>query len=168
MLVVAWPIRRSVVSTAILAVGVVIAFTAAGAWSSAPGAVIAADREEVGARLPLYRADIGAWLIKKDGEVLVLSEKSPYGGRALVFCRSSHTFIGTHFEQFEPDGTYIGGPSPRNMDRMESEVRDGKVYVWPHRVTDGGPRVIRDLPDVFHGPLCLDILPGDRGYAYDP
>src|SRR3990170_1932564 len=40
-----------------------------------------------------------------------------------------HFFCPCHDGVYDPDGTVIGGPPPRPLDRLETKVEDGKLFV---------------------------------------
>jgi nitrite reductase/ring-hydroxylating ferredoxin subunit len=85
-------------------------------------------------------------------EPLALSAISPHGEHTLGWCKEAEVFQGEHGELFDRNGVYLGGPSPRSMDRLAVRVLDGTVEVAPDRVTEVG----RDEyePIELSGQLC--------------
>ncbi|MFZ1769518.1 MAG: hypothetical protein WAU00_09990 [Caldilinea sp.] len=61
---------------------------------------------------------------------LVFLARSPHGGCLLRWdsteMRLSDPCSGSHFDL---TGQYLSGPSPRHLDRLPSEVRDGMIWV---------------------------------------
>lgn len=63
------------------------------------------------------------------GEVLCLSAICPHAGCGVDFDVQRQQFIcPCHKSTFSPEGHHMDGPAPRDMDRMETTVQDGRVY----------------------------------------
>ena len=87
-----------------------------------------------------------------DGELLALRDKDPHLGCAVPY-RPDFVWDGRpgwfrnpcHGETFDMAGQRVFGPSPRGLDRIAIEVRDGAVYVDPHAITPGA----RQPPEAY-------------------
>jgi menaquinol-cytochrome c reductase iron-sulfur subunit len=65
-----------------------------------------------------------------DGKLQVLSPICPHLGCSVGWHESQNKFIcPCHGGQFGPDGSRISGPPPRGLDRLEAQVKDGKLEV---------------------------------------
>ena len=77
-----------------------------------------------------------------DGELLALRERDPFYGHPVpyrpefVYAERPGWFR-LHAETFDMAGRRVFGPSPRNLDRLAVEVRNGEVYVNPQAITPG-------------------------------
>ncbi len=79
-----------------------------------------------------------------DGELLALLDKDPHLGCAVAY-RPDFVFDGRtgwfrnpcHGETYDMAGQRVFGPSPRGLDRLAVEVRDGGIYVDPTEITPG-------------------------------
>ena len=74
---------------------------------------------------------VGAVYVRRDGDkVSALNVICPHAG-----CSVNLSADGTHFacpchrSRFELDGTRVEGPSPRNLDALDAEIRNGNE-VW--------------------------------------
>lgn len=64
------------------------------------------------------------------GELQVLSSVCPHLGCAVAWHEDQHKFIcPCHGGQFGADGSRISGPPPRGLDRLDAQVKDGKLQV---------------------------------------
>jgi len=60
------------------------------------------------------------------GELLVLSAVCTHLGCTVPWVEKEKKFIcPCHLGMFSPDGKLLGGPPPRDMDRLETEIEDG-------------------------------------------
>lgn len=71
-----------------------------------------------------------AWLLKKaDGSISALSSICPHSGCS-IGQKSKETYgCPCHASSFSFDGVPLEGPSPRTMDPLAVEVKDGTVFV---------------------------------------
>jgi len=83
---------------------------------------------------------LGNVIVRRVGEAVhVLSATCPHNG-CDVFCRSADSlFCPCHDSDFAPDGSVRTGPSPRGLDPLEAEVREGEVVVRFVRFEVGTP-----------------------------
>jgi len=66
----------------------------------------------------------------KDGELQVLSAICPHLGCTVAWQASQDKFVcPCHGGQFKANGEYISGPPPRGLDRLKTQVSDGKLQV---------------------------------------
>ncbi len=74
---------------------------------------------------------VGAcWLLKKnDGSVSALSTLCPHSGCSINLQTKETYGCPCHASSFSFEGTPLEGPSPRPMDPLKTEVKDGKVSV---------------------------------------
>lgn len=64
------------------------------------------------------------------GELQVLSSVCPHLGCAVSWHDDQKKFIcPCHGGQFSADGSRISGPPPRGLDRLDAQVKDGKLQV---------------------------------------
>ena len=83
------------------------------------------------------------WLLKQpSGEVVAFSTVCPHLGCGIDHDpRGGGSFVcPCHTSSFAMDGRRATGPSPRGMDRLETEVKDGWVRVRYVRFKQGLPR----------------------------
>lgn len=65
-----------------------------------------------------------------DGQLEVLSAICPHLGCSVSWQATQDKFIcPCHGGVFKADGQHIGGPPPRPMDRLPTQVKDGKLQV---------------------------------------
>ncbi len=71
------------------------------------------------------------WLQKGEGdEIIAMSAECPHLGCKIDFDREHDQFVcPCHDSSFGLDGSVKEGPSPRAMDRLTAEVRDGVIEV---------------------------------------
>lgn len=71
-----------------------------------------------------------AWLLKKpDGSISALSSICPHSGCSIGQKTKETYGCPCHASAFSFDGTPLEGPSPRTMDPLTVEVKDGSVFV---------------------------------------
>ncbi len=64
------------------------------------------------------------------GELEVLSAVCPHLGCSVQWRDSKHEFeCPCHSAVFAPDGSKLGGPSPRSMDSLETQIQNGHLMV---------------------------------------
>ena len=79
-----------------------------------------------------------------DGELLALLNRDPHYGEPVPYL-PDFVFNGRtgwfrnplHGETFDMAGQRVFGPSPRSLDRLAVEVRDGGIFVDPRAITRG-------------------------------
>ncbi len=83
-----------------------------------------------------------AWVLKQpSGEVIAFSTVCPHLGCGIDHDPKKGAFLcPCHTSSFAQDGRRTAGPSPRDMDRLETEVKDGWVRVRYVRFKLGQPR----------------------------
>ncbi len=76
--------------------------------------------------------EIGAvWIImNKDKKFTAFTSICPHLGCGINWDENSGKFIcPCHDSFFDIEGRVLSGPSPRGMDTLETEIRDGKIFV---------------------------------------
>ena len=64
------------------------------------------------------------------GQLEVLSAVCPHLGCSVQWVDSQHKFIcPCHGATYSSDGAKLGGPAPRGMDSLESEIQNGRLLV---------------------------------------
>ena len=89
-----------------------------------------ADRVDAWNRYP--QQPVGSiWLRRAaDGEILAFNSICPHLGCSVDFrSAQSDFFCPCHLSHFNLDGQRQNKIPPRDMDRLETEVRDGKIWV---------------------------------------
>ncbi len=82
-----------------------------------------------------------AWLLKSaDGTVSALSTICPHSGCSINFGGKETFGCPCHASSFALDGKPLSGPSPRPLDPLRVEVREGKVFVRYARFKQGTPK----------------------------
>lgn len=108
---------------------------------------------------PYIAKSAEAWIVNINGDLQAFSNLTPYKWPLISpedeGCPVSWNNANSRFEdpcsgsKFRLDGTLIGSPATRDLDRLELTVRKGKVYIETGRVELGACR----------------ILPSDIGYS---
>ncbi len=63
-------------------------------------------------------------------QLQVLSAVCPHLGCSVQWRDSKHQFVcPCHAAAFAPDGSKIGGPAPRGMDTLETQIQNGRLMV---------------------------------------
>ena len=66
----------------------------------------------------------------KQGQLIVLSAVCTHLGCTVPWAEKEKRFIcPCHLGNFAADGTLLGGPPPRSMDRLETKIEDGTLKV---------------------------------------
>lgn len=76
--------------------------------------------------------EIGAvWIImNKDRKFTVFTSICPHLGCGINWDENSEKFIcPCHDSFFDIEGRVLSGPSPRGMDTLETDIKDGKIFV---------------------------------------
>ncbi|HUS63244.1 MAG TPA: Rieske (2Fe-2S) protein [Kofleriaceae bacterium] len=80
------------------------------------------------------------WLVRSGGSVRAFSTVCPHAGCAVDWQKSDARFgCPCHDSAFRPDGERLSGPSPRGLDPLPAEVKDGRVHVSYKRYRQGVP-----------------------------
>lgn len=79
-----------------------------------------------------------AWVIRQSsGDVIAYSTICPHLGCGINFDPKTQFQCPCHTSAFNIEGRVVSGPSPRGMDRLEAEVKDGWVMIRPARFKQG-------------------------------
>ena len=104
-----------------------IAESPPGAWRLVTIEVVRKDGWETS------RASRSVWVRRAaDGaeKFAVLSSTCPHLGCSIMWIGNDNRFLcPCHHGAFDAEGRLVGGPPPRGMDALESEVRDGRLWV---------------------------------------
>ncbi|MCP4225964.1 MAG: ubiquinol-cytochrome c reductase iron-sulfur subunit [Actinomycetia bacterium] len=97
-----------------------------------------------------------SYLTRVDDEIVALSRKCTHLGCVVPYCESSGRFeCPCHGSVFNRAGDFLSGPSPRGMDRFETEVGDdGLVYIDTSERIDGPPPGPVTVDEPALGPKC--------------
>lgn len=90
------------------------------------------------------------FVVRTDGEVNAFVARSTYLAGPLWWCPSEQLFVSpAHGEAYEPDGTAVAGPAPRDLDTVAVTIEAGIVRIDPRAVRPGAPRhtVPSTIPD---------------------
>ena len=69
------------------------------------------------------------WLARRGESLQCFSTACPHAGCGIDFDAEQRLFVcPCHGSSFAMDGSRRAGPSPRDMDRLEVEVREGQVH----------------------------------------
>jgi Rieske Fe-S protein len=72
----------------------------------------------------------GAWLVLRGSKVHAFSTVCPHAGCAVDWDGAAFA-CPCHESRFEADGRVVSGPSPRPLDGLDVEVKEGRVkVVW--------------------------------------
>ena len=77
-----------------------------------------------------------AWLVRSGNEVRAFSTVCPHAGCSVDWQKDKFA-CPCHGSVFSPDGARTAGPSPRGMDPLDVEVKDGRVRVAYRRFRQG-------------------------------
>jgi Rieske Fe-S protein len=89
--------------------------------------VVAKNVRDAWSRVPEVKQG-SVWLYRRGGELTCLSTTCPHAGCAIDYDEKRNIFAcPCHKSAFGLDGVRREGPSPRDMDRLEVEVKDGEV-----------------------------------------
>lgn len=79
-----------------------------------------------------------AWMIRKGAEIKAFSTVCPHAGCSIDWDAPKDCFAcPCHGSVFSPDGIRTEGPSPRGMDSLDVEVKEGRVLVSYRRYRQG-------------------------------
>jgi hypothetical protein len=112
-----------------IVLGIWVALVVAGFLQSPQAWIDVARTDDV--RPITYVPEHRLFVIRTGRAFLALSAVSPHRseiGERVLLCPAGY-FVGPHGELFDRRGLYIGGPSPRGMDRYKVRVTDGVIEV---------------------------------------
>jgi len=79
-----------------------------------------------------------AWLVRKGAEIKAFSTVCPHAGCSIDWDGPKSCFAcPCHGSVFSPDGERTEGPSPRGMDALDVEVKEGRVLLAYRRFRQG-------------------------------
>ena len=79
-----------------------------------------------------------AWLIRKGAEIKAFSTVCPHAGCSIDWDAQKSCFAcPCHGSVFSPDGERTDGPSPRGMDTLDVDVKQGRILVAYQRFRQG-------------------------------
>ena len=99
-----------------------------------------------------------------DGELLALRDRDTHLGDPVpyrpdfVYAGRTGWFRGVHAETYDMAGRQVFGPTPRDLDRLAVEVRNGAVYVNPRAITPGRSAIIPGTNRI--APVQISTTPG--------
>jgi Rieske Fe-S protein len=83
---------------------------------------------------------LGSVLLQKKGDaVIAFASQCPHAGCDVAPDPRGRLVCPCHESLFGDDGSVQGGPSPRALDRLETQVKDGRVLVRFERFQVGVP-----------------------------
>lgn len=83
----------------------------------------------------------GCWLVRQGDKVSALSTVCPHAGCAVDWDEGAAAFVcPCHDSHFSLDGEKQSGPSPRAMDALEVDVKEGRVAVAWRRFKTATPK----------------------------
>ena len=83
---------------------------------------------------------LGSVLVVRQGDtVTVLAAQCPHAGCDVGMNAKGRLACPCHESAFELDGSVTGGPAPRALDKLETQVKDGHVLVRFERFQVGIP-----------------------------
>jgi len=136
-------------------IGFAVARLTASDDSPGSGWVRVGSVQEVRADGVVLLPEVPAYIVAEPPRTpIALLARSPHLGERVMYCESSMWFEDpAHGDKFDRLGSYVLGPAPRGLDRLETLVQDGVVWVNPSEVTPGPPRGSYDgMPPA--GPFC--------------
>ncbi|MCU1282492.1 MAG: Rieske (2Fe-2S) iron-sulfur domain protein [bacterium] len=72
----------------------------------------------------------GCWLVRSGDRVRALSTVCPHAGCAVDWDEQGRAFVcPCHDSRFAPTGERMSGPSPRPLDSLDVDVKEGRVSV---------------------------------------
>jgi menaquinol-cytochrome c reductase iron-sulfur subunit len=70
-----------------------------------------------------------AWLVRTGGAVRALSAECPHLGCSIHAEAAGDFACPCHASAFDPAGKRLSGPSPRDMDALDTKIEDGVILV---------------------------------------
>jgi cytochrome b6-f complex iron-sulfur subunit len=96
------------------------------------------------------------YVVNANNHLFALSQKCPHLGCRVPFCESSGRFeCPCHGSIYDLAGEYIGGPSPRGMDRYDVALEGQNVVVDTRVLRNGPDRGAKDFFAPAKGPSCI-------------
>ncbi|MCS6913252.1 MAG: Rieske (2Fe-2S) protein [Myxococcales bacterium] len=90
--------------------------------------VVARDVRDAWTRFPEVRQG-SVWVYRRGDQVFCLSTVCPHAGCSVDYDEQQRRFVcPCHRSTFSLDGKRQDGPSPRDMDSLEVQVRQGQVF----------------------------------------
>jgi Rieske Fe-S protein len=83
----------------------------------------------------------GCWLVREGSAVRALSTVCPHAGCAVDWdAQKASFYCPCHDSRFAKDGTRQSGPSPRPLDALDVDVKEGRVLVAWRRFKTATPK----------------------------
>ncbi len=96
------------------------------------------------------------YVVNAKNHLFALSQKCPHLGCKVPFCDSSGRFeCPCHGSVYDLAGEYVGGPTPRGMDRYDLTLDGTNVVVDTSKLKDGPDRGVKDFFTPPKGPGCI-------------
>jgi cytochrome b6-f complex iron-sulfur subunit len=96
------------------------------------------------------------YVTNHQGGLRALYQKCPHLGCRVPFCASSGQFeCPCHGSVYNVIGEYLGGPTPRGMDRFEISIENDRVMVDTGALVEGPPRDELTGPSEPAGSSCV-------------
>ena len=80
-----------------------------------------------------------AWLLRQGDAVRAWSVTCPHLGCSIDRVATGGFNCPCHDSSFDPEGRRVDGPSPRDMDSLDTRIEDGVVLVGFRRFRQGTP-----------------------------
>jgi cytochrome b6-f complex iron-sulfur subunit len=104
------------------------------------------------------------YVTQYQGGLRALYQKCPHLGCRVPFCDTAQQFqCPCHGSIYNIIGEYVGGPTPRGLDRFPIRIQDGRVLVDTSDLIAGPPRELVTGPTQAAGPSC--VTSGGEGGA---
>jgi Rieske Fe-S protein len=101
----------------------------------------------------------GGFLVRDGQDVLLLSDRSPHLGAPVGWCPRLGVFVDVLYgSYFDRSGRYIGGPSPRGLDRLGLVVIGDVARFEPQRSEPGPPASDRGDPPTGDLNDCVNLV----------
>ncbi|MDP9184050.1 MAG: Rieske 2Fe-2S domain-containing protein [Actinomycetota bacterium] len=96
------------------------------------------------------------YVTQYQGGLRALYQKCPHLGCRVPFCDTAQQFqCPCHGSIYNVIGEYLGGPTPRGLDRFPIRIQDGRVLVDTSNLMVGPPRDLVEGPTEATGPSCV-------------
>jgi len=83
----------------------------------------------------------GCWLVRQGDKVIALSTVCPHAGCAVDWDEKGAAFVcPCHDSRFDLDGERQSGPSPRPLDTLDVDVKEGRISVAWRRFRTATPK----------------------------
>jgi hypothetical protein len=145
------------VIVAFIATALVVAAVGKQLLKSPPNLVRAGAVEDLKVQKVTYVKDARAFVVWDGASFLALSERDPFHGTQVRYCRTSGWFEETEFgSKFDAHGEYRLGPAPRGMSRFDVAVKHHDVFVDVGNTREGPARGVSDGSNP-KGPFCVAV-----------